>query len=763
MPYAGLVLANDGNFYGTTFTGGPYANNGTIFKMTPDGTLTSLYDFCAQLYCHDGALPIAGLVQGTDGNFYGTTVAGGPNGQFGTVFKITPAGVLTRLYGFCSQANCADGFSPFAGLVQAADGNFYGTTPLGGTCFDDCGTVFKITPSGTLTTLYDFCSQPNCADGDSPSGGLMQATDGNLYGTTFYGGANGQGTIFKITPAGALTTLYSFCAQSGCSDGFNPEATLVEGTDGDFYGTTSSGGSRAAGTVFKITPSGHLTTLHTFCSQPNCTDGSSPNYNGLVQATDGNFYGTAPSGGNNAGGTVYEITADGTFSVVYNFCSLPNCADGNEPESGVLQANDGSFYGTTIRGGANYVGTIFKLSGPSRNPVQFVPITPCRIVDTRNADGEFGGPSIQAGTFRSFPIPQGPCNNIPTTAAAYSLNVTVVPSGRLGYLTIWSSGRPQPAVSLMNSLDGRIKANAAIVPAGADAAVNVYASSTTNVLLDIDGYFTTAGDSTLQFYPLTPCRVVDTRNANGHLGGPFLTQNQERDFPILESTCIPSGISPAAYSLNVTAVPHPAGQRLGYLSVWPAGQDQPVVSTLNNPTGTIVANAAIVPAGTDGAVAVYPNNDTDLLIDINGYFAAPGTGGLSLYPAAPCRALDTRDNNGQPFQGERAVNVIGSTCAPPEQRPGLRLQRDCRTARRAWLPDVMARWRESAAGLDTERHRRRDHLEHGDRADEQRFRRCLRFGAHAADPRHLQLLCAVGICNTNRSQNPHSRPNPGIE
>ncbi len=299
---------------------------------------------------------------------------------------------------------------------------------------------------------------------------------------------------------------------------------------------------------------------------------------------------------------------------------------------------------------------------PPPPPVQFVALPPCRVVDTRPESG--GDGPIQGGTSEDFALPDGDCN-IPTTATVYSLNVTVVPNGRLGYLTIWPTGQDQPLVSLMNSLDGRIKANAAIVPGGADDAVSVYVSDTTNVVIDIDGYFASADDSTLAFYPLTPCRVVDTRNANGHLGGPFLASGVERDFPVLESTCIPQGVTPAAYSFNVTAVPHPAGQRLGYLSVWPVGQQQPVVSTLNNPTGTIVANAAIVPAGTEGAIAVFPNNNTDLLIDIDGYFAAPDTGGLSLYPTALCRVLDTRDNNGQPFQGERTVNVVGSSCAPP--------------------------------------------------------------------------------------------------
>jgi hypothetical protein len=238
--------------------------------------------------------------------------------------------------------------------------------------------------------------------------------------------------------------------------------------------------------------------------------------------------------------------------------------------------------------------------------------------------------------------------------------------GRLGYLTIWPQGQLQPLDSLMNSPDGRVKANAAIVAAGVDSGVSVYVTNTTNLVIDIDGYFAPANNSSLAFYALPPCRIVDTRQQNGDLGGPFLQANHERDFPILESPCIPSGLSPAAYSFNITAVAHPAHQRLGYLTIWPAGVEQPIVSTLNNPTGTNVANAAIVPAGTSGEVAVYPNNNTDLLIDVNGYFAPEGTGGLSMYPAAACRVIDTRTvGNGQPFMGELTVDVINSACSPP--------------------------------------------------------------------------------------------------
>ncbi len=325
----------------------------------------------------------------------------------------------------------------------------------------------------------------------------------------------------------------------------------------------------------------------------------------------------------------------------------------------------------TYSGDGNYggsSGSLTQIVNPVPSPVQFVAVTPCRVVDTRNPNGTFGGPAINGHSSRNFPLSQSgnPCS-IPSNAVAYSLNVTVIPSGRLGYLTIWPSDQGQPSVSLMNSLDGRVKANAAIIPAGTShGSVSVYVTDTTNVVLDIDGYFTASTDSTLEFYPLTPCRVVDTRNPNGHLGGPFLSQGAERDFPVQESSCIPHGVTPAAYSFNITVAPHPAGQRLGFLTVWPAGEQQPTVSTLNNPTGTNVANAAIVPAGSNGAIAVYPNNTTDLIVDINGYFAAPGSGGLSLYTLTPCRVLDTRNlGNGNPFQGELTVNVVDSACGPP--------------------------------------------------------------------------------------------------
>ena len=385
----------------------------------------------------------------------------------------------------------------------------------------------------------------------------------------------------------------------------------------------------------------------------------------------GNLYGTTSSEGAYEYGSVFKLTPSGgggwTYTSLYDFTGG---SDGAYPTGSLTFDAQGNLYGTAGAGGyaggncaPQGCGVVFEITLPNA----LVPTPPCRVVDTRNSNGAFGGPPIQGGTFRSFAIPQGSCS-IPSTAAAYSLNVTVVPYEPLGYLTIWPTGEGQPAVSTMNSWDARIKANAAIVPAGYEGAVSVYASNTTDVVLDIDGYFTTPSSQTLQFYPLPPCRVADTRNANGSLGGPHLSGGAERDFPVLESTCIPSGVDIQAYSMNFTVVPHLPGQPLDYLTVWPEGEPQPDVSTLNNFTATAVANAALVQAGTNGGVATFATNDTDLIIDINGYFAAPGTGGYSFYPAVPCRVFDSRQvGNGQPFGGELnpPVNVAASPCAPP--------------------------------------------------------------------------------------------------
>jgi uncharacterized repeat protein (TIGR03803 family) len=366
--FAPLLQGADGNFYGTTAYGGancsPYGC-GTVFKITAKGVLTTLYSFCTQSYCSDGNYPYSGLIQATDGNFYGTTSQGGPSGHGGTIFKITPAGKLTTLYSFCTQTDCTDGAYVPGGLMQGADGNFYGTTFSGGIpdsqyCLGGCGTIFKITPQGKLTTLHSFAGYPT--EGSAPNAGLMQATNGNFYGTTTSGGAFDGGTVFEITPRGTLTTLHSF--GSSATDGVAPYASLVLGRDGDLYGTTSAGGSGSDGTVFKITRTGTLTTLYSFCSQTGCTDGAQPEAN-LTLGTDGNLYGTASRGGAYGEGLIFNVTSGGTISTLYNFCSggYPACPDGLSPYSGLLQATSGNFLGGTISGGGAFgAGTIFSFS-----------------------------------------------------------------------------------------------------------------------------------------------------------------------------------------------------------------------------------------------------------------------------------------------------------------------------------------------------------------------------------------------------------------
>jgi uncharacterized repeat protein (TIGR03803 family) len=363
--FASLVQGLDGNLYGTTLGGGANGN-GTVFKITPAGTLTTLYSFCAQTRCIDGASPEATLVLATNGNFYGTTLLGGSSGCYssdgtcGTVFKITPSGTLTTLHRF----NGNDGGNPSGWLVQAANGTFFGTTYGGGSssnCGGGCGTVFKITPAGTLTTLYSFCAQTNCPDDAFPVG-LVLATNGNFYGTTggFSGNCSsgGCGTVFKITPSGTLTTLHRFDG----TDGDEPPAGLVQGTDGNFYGITRAGGANGDGTVFKITLGGTLTTLHSF----DVTDGYLPDAL-LVQGTDGNFYGTTVFGDSsncsNGCGTVFKITPSGTFTTQHSF----DGTDGSNSASGLVQATNGAFYGATSSGGSSSncsggCGTIFSLS-----------------------------------------------------------------------------------------------------------------------------------------------------------------------------------------------------------------------------------------------------------------------------------------------------------------------------------------------------------------------------------------------------------------
>jgi uncharacterized repeat protein (TIGR03803 family) len=328
----------------------------------------------------NGSEPIGSLVQGPDGTFYGTTQAGGntsngcPSFGCGTAFKVTPEGVVTSL-----AFNPAEGLYPSSSVLLATNGNFYGTAPRGGAnttgcAGGGCGTVFEIAKSGRVTVLHDFCSEPGCTDGGQPGGQyggevsapLTQVPDGNFYGTTLGYGTNGGGTVFKMTASGTLTTLYSFCALTNCADGSEPQGPPIQSTDGVLYGTTGFGGNPACpdlgcGTFFKITPEGVLTTLHQF----NGTDGW--DIGGLIQEPNGNFYGTTQLGGNlkcdppYGCGTVFEITPLGKVTTIHTF----EATDGVGPSGQLVRGSDGNLYGTTsgTKNGRPFsYGTIFEIS-----------------------------------------------------------------------------------------------------------------------------------------------------------------------------------------------------------------------------------------------------------------------------------------------------------------------------------------------------------------------------------------------------------------
>ena len=335
-----VAQGQDGNLYGTAPLGGTN-DVGVVFKITPGGKLKVLYNFDG-----DGSIPESGLTLGTDGNFYGTTYWGAGSGCWGghgcgTIFKITKSGSLTTPYSFTGGT---DGGNPSAPPIQGTDGNFYGTTAP----YPSPGTAYKITPSGTFTLL---ASLPGLSYAP-----LLQATDGNFYGTTENGGksctdrSSGCGTVFKIRSNGVVTIIHKFDG----TDGEYPEAPLIQGSDGNFYGTTVYGGSYGWGVVFVLTPQGALTVLHNF--PDNGIDGDEPSA-GLVQATDGNFYGTATEGGTLGGGVIFQITPDGAYTILYNL----DGAHGELPYSTPMQHTDGKIYGLTAYGGIDGQGVVYSL------------------------------------------------------------------------------------------------------------------------------------------------------------------------------------------------------------------------------------------------------------------------------------------------------------------------------------------------------------------------------------------------------------------
>jgi len=348
-----LTQDRSGNLWGTTADGG-YFNYGTVFHVTPDGVSNTVLNFNKP----QGTVPYTGLTLAKDGSLYGVTTT---NGTYyaGTVFKLSSLGHLTILYAFNGSEL---GLGVEGAPVQGADGNFYGAASSGGRSCGDytCGTAFKITTSGALTDIYEFAG----TYGSAPVGGLVQGVDGNLYGTAVLGGTGncgnyGCGTIFRLSTSGVFKLLHNF----SFSDGSGPNGGLIQGADGNFYGTTEGGGANGWGTVFAITPEGALTTLYNFTDGPDGGDPAGP----LVQGSDGNLYGTAFIGGNfschEGCGTVFQLTLSGALTTLHSFAGF----DGSAPLGGLVQHTNGVFYGTTCGGDFNNCpygsgdGTVFSL------------------------------------------------------------------------------------------------------------------------------------------------------------------------------------------------------------------------------------------------------------------------------------------------------------------------------------------------------------------------------------------------------------------
>jgi uncharacterized repeat protein (TIGR03803 family) len=305
-----------------------------------------------------------------------------------------------QTYTDLANFNGENGDGPFGSVTQATDGNFYGTTNIGGAYRE--GEVFRMSPTGEITSIYSFCSLPNCTEGANPESAPVLGSDGNLYGAALQGGNKGQsGTIYKMTLDGQITVLYTFCATSPCTDGEAPNGIILA-SDGNFYGTTSVGGQNREGTIFKISPTGQFTLLYSFCSQANCADGWRPMFP-PIQGSDGNFYGTAMFGGSLDGGVLYELTSSGTYTVLHNFCNQRTCPEGAYPNT-IVQDAQGNFIGTTEMGGKGY-GTVFELTSTDQYSVidsfDYVHGTPVTGL-TLASDGNLYGTTIGDGSDGGF-------------------------------------------------------------------------------------------------------------------------------------------------------------------------------------------------------------------------------------------------------------------------------------------------------------------------------------------------------------------------
>jgi subtilisin family serine protease len=690
--------------------------NFRIRKVTPDGVIHTIAGAGCSGETGDGGPATSaclsmpwGVAVDASGNLYIS------NTEDDRIRKVAPNGIITTFAGTGYTGSWSDGFSGDGGPAvnaQFASPHGLAVDAAGNVFIADTGNnrIRKVRPDGIIVTVAGNGDSSDSGDGgQATSAGVaspMAVAVDNLGGFYIAGG-----TILRyVAPNGVITSL---------ADGYPPESVAVSPSGQIYFGISfdvytlapvnssrqyslsqstfampNTGGiipiSIQTGPACPWTASGLSTWLGTkTVGQGPATVNLSvaPNYGLLRSATfslagiavtvmqaetsctaslNPNLAAPLPAGGTGSIAVTAGPSCPWVVSGAPGWMTItgPNSGVGDGSVSYSVSPNPGDARSATL----TIAGLPFNIQqdGLASTALRFVPVPPCRVVDTR-----FTGPTMAAAETRSFPVPQSTCG-IPATAQAYSLNVTVVPQGPLSYLTLWPASQDQPFVSTLNSLNGTVVANAAIVPAGSDGAVNVYVTNPTDVILDINGYFDSArGTNAYSFYPATPCRIADTRNPAGAFGGPSMAADESRDFGIPVSACgLPAAAK--AYSLNVTVVPDPGKRYLGYLSAWPAGQAQPLVSTLNSWTGKVVANAAMVPAGTNGAVSVFVTDLTDVILDANGYFAAPGSAGaLSFYPVTPCRVADTRNADG-PFGGPimapatpRSFPVPSSACGIP--------------------------------------------------------------------------------------------------
>jgi len=572
-----------------------------------------------------------------------------PPGGTATVIVTANAARLTSTGTYHGYVAIVPSLSQFGGAIEipvtfavtasgSGTGPNSGTLTLNGAASNVYNLSLTYTPSGpplsALVGIQDSAPGANSYGYQvaTTSGGSWllanYTTSGTAYGPLASGAQAsvqiGTSSVLASLPSGAYRGSVALTSSSGSTATIN--VTLYVNTTGAAGGITVS-----PGVVF------------VFPGVPvNSTALESQQFS--VSASAGISLGTATPAG--AAGSWFRMSSPTSYGNAQFFAVYAN-------PSGLAAG----IYSTTItvastggQSGTTTILVVLPVGQGLPQAQQFYPLTPCRVADTRVGAGFAGAqgpPYLSGGTSRNFAV-AGNCG-VPANATAYSLNVTVVPrTGELGFLTTWPAGQTMPLASTLNAPVGQVVANAALVPAGTNGDIGIYASDDTDVLFDIDGYFAPPA-SGLQFYPLTPCRVADTRvgaGFTGTQGPPYLSGGISRNFAVAGSCGVPA--TAAAYSLNVTVVPRT--DELGFLTTWPAGQTKPWASTLNSPAGAVVANAALVPAGTNGDIGIFASDNTDVLFDINGYFAPPSASGLDYYAMTPCRVADTRSGAGFPGQ-----------------------------------------------------------------------------------------------------------------